>query len=91
MPTPYSPAAGKREAQLAALAREEVVRDLDQHSGAVAGFRIASASAAVGQVDQDLNALDDNVVRLLALDVGDEADAARIMLVAGIVKTLRGR
>ena len=79
------------EAELGALAREELVRDLDQHAGAVAGFRIAAAGAAMRQVDQDLNALDDDVVRFLALDVGDEADSAGIVFVARVVKTLRRR
>ena len=69
----------QREAQLGALAREELVRNLNQHAGAVAGFRIAAACAAVRQVDQNLDALDDDVVRLLALDVGDEADAAGVV------------
>ena len=79
--------AGRRqgEAELGALAREELVRDLDQDAGAVAGFRIAAAGAAVGQVDQDLDALDDDVVRLLTLDVGDEADSAGIVLMPGVV------
>ena len=91
MPTPYSPGGRQREAELGALAREELVRDLDQHAGAVAGFRIAAAGAAVRQVDQNLNALDDDVVRFLTLDVGNEADSAGIVLMARIVKTLRGR
>ena len=80
----------QREAQLGALAREELVRDLDQHAGAVAGFRIAAARSAMRQVDQDLDALDDNVVRFLTVKVDDEAHAAGIVLVAGIVQSLRG-
>ena len=91
MPTPYSPGRRQREAELGALAREELVRNLNQDAGAVAGFRIAAAGAAMRQVDQDLNALDDDVVRFLTLDVGNEADAAGIVLVARIVETLRGR
>ena len=78
------------EAELGALAREELVRDLDQHAGAVAGFRIAAAGAAVGQVDEDLNALDDDVVRFLAFDVGNEADTAGVVFLARIVQPLRG-
>ena len=35
--------------------------------------------------EQDIDALFDDVVRGLALDVGDEADAARIALELGIV------
>ena len=42
---------GQLHAQLAALAREEDMRNLDQDSGAVAGLRIASGGAAMGQVD----------------------------------------
>ena len=57
MPTPYSPGAGSVKPELGALAREELVRNLNQDAGAVAGFRIAAASAAVRQVDQDLDAL----------------------------------
>ena len=56
---------GQRETQLRAFARKELVRDLDQNAGAVARLRIAAASAAMRQVDQDLDALADDVVRLL--------------------------
>ena len=85
------PGRRQREAQFGALAGEELVRNLDQHAGAVAGFRIAAARSAMRQIDQNLYALDDNIVRFLTFDVGDEADAAGIVLVAGIVKSLRGR
>ncbi len=88
MPTPYSPGGRQREAELGALAREELVRDLDQHAGAVAGFRIAAAGAAVRQVDQNLDALDDDVVRFLALDIGDEADAAGVVFLGRVVQAL---
>ena len=43
------------------------MRNLDQDAGAIAGFRIAAASAAVRQVDQDLQTLLDDVVRLVAV------------------------
>jgi hypothetical protein len=39
------------------------------------------------QVDQDLQPALDDVVRLSALDVDDEAHAARVMLVARIVQS----
>jgi hypothetical protein len=45
----------------------------------------------MGKVDQDLQALDDDVVRLLALDVDHEADAACVVLVPGVIQTLRCR
>jgi hypothetical protein len=43
------------------------------------------------EVDENLNPLQDDVVRFLALDVGDEAHAAGVVLVAGIVQALRLR
>jgi hypothetical protein len=44
----------------------------------------------MGQVDENLNALQDDVVRRLALDVDHEPDAAGIALVGGIVQALFG-
>ena len=82
--------AGSVKPQLAAASlREKLVRNLHQDAGAVAGQRIASAGAAMGQVVEHLEALLHDVVRALALDVDDEADAARVVLVRGIVETLR--
>ena len=40
------------------------------------------------EIDEELQPLRDDRVGLGALDVGDKADAARVMLVARIVKTL---
>jgi hypothetical protein len=42
----------------------------------------------MGQVDENLNALDDDVVRLLTLNVGDETDAAGVVLEARVVQAL---
>ena len=82
------PRGRERETAFGALAGEELVRDLNQHAGAVAGFRIAAASAAVGQVDQNLYALDNDVVRFLALDIGDEADTAGVAFLGRVIETL---
>ena len=71
----------QRESQRRAFARKKFVRDLDQDAGAVARFRIATASAAMRQVDQDLNALTDDVVRLFAVQIDHEADAASVVLI----------
>ena len=60
------------------------MRNLNQHPGAIPRFRIASASAAVGQVDEDLNALEDNVMALLASNVGHEPHATSVMLIARV-------
>ncbi len=81
----------QRETQLGTFAREKLVRDLDQNSGAIAGFRIASACAAMRKIDEDLQPFDDNVVRLHALNIDDETDAADIVFVSGIVETLLNR
>ena len=40
------------------------------------------------QVDEDLQRLPDDRVGSAALDVGDESDAARIVLVIGIVESV---
>src|SRR5690348_4554682 len=79
---------GKRKAELLAFASEELVRDLNQDSGAVAGFGIASASSAVRKIQQDLNSLTDDVVTFTAANAGYKPDSARIMLVRGVIETL---
>ena len=78
------------EAEGGAFAGEELVRNLNENAGAVAGFGIAAAGAAVGQVDEDLDAFGDDVVGFVAFDAGDEADAAGVVLVAGVVQPLWG-
>ena len=60
-----APAVRQGKAELLTFAREELVRNLDEDARAVARFRIASAGAAMGQVEQDLNALFDDVVTFL--------------------------
>ncbi len=62
---------------------------MKQHAGAIACLRIAAAGAAVRKVDQDLDALLDDVMRLEALKVSHKADAAGVVFEARIVKTLR--
>ncbi len=91
MPTPYSPGWRQSETQRTRIPARRTVRNLDQDAGAIAGFRIAAACAAMRQVNQDLHSLDDDVVGLHALDVDYKADTAGIMLVAGVIKTLGRR
>ena len=64
------------------------VRHLQEDAGAVAGVLLAAAGAAVLEVQQDLDRLLDDLVRLAALEVDDEADAAGVVLVARIVEAL---
>jgi hypothetical protein len=42
----------------------------------------------VGQVDQDLYAFEDDVVRFLALDIDNESYAAGIVFIPGVVQAL---
>ena len=79
MPTPYSPSGGSVTPCLAISSAEQLVRDLDQDPGAVAGQRIGAGRPAMGQVPQDLEPLLDDRMALLALDVRDEADAAGVV------------
>src|SRR5262249_49195721 len=75
----------KREAQGGTLAREELMRNLNQDAGAIAGFRITAARTPVRQADEDLDPLPDNVVRLVAFDTRDEAYTTGIVLKTGII------
>ena len=82
--------AGRRQVDaglLRPVAQQRVGR-LDHAAGAVADQRIGADGAAMVEVDQDLQALADDVMRLAALDVGHEADAARVVLVARVVQSL---
>ena len=76
------------EAELGAFGRKEPVRDLRQHAAAVAELGVRAHRAAMVEVDQNLQALFEDVMRLAVLHVGDEADAAGIMLVGRIVERL---
>ena len=89
MPTPYWPIAGSVIAELAARAAEEGVGQLHEDARAVALQRIGAGGAAMRQVLQDLQALRDDLVRLAALDVRDEAEATGVVLVRGVVQALR--
>ena len=80
----------QRDAELLRLAREELVRDLHQDAGAVAGARIGADRAAMLEIAAgSCSASCDDLVRLAALDVGDEADAAGILGERGIVEAVR--
>ena len=68
--------------------REEAMRDLHEHAAAVARLRVGAHRAAMVEVEQDLQAHLDDGVRLAVLHVGDEADAAGIVLVGGVVEPL---
>src|SRR5690606_6624553 len=81
--------AGRRQVEREVGRRpEEPVGDLNQDAGAVARVGLATAGAAMLEIPEDLDALADDVVRPASLEMDDEADAAGVLLVLGIVKAL---
>ncbi len=64
------------------------MRYLEQQPGPVTCLGITATSPAMGEVNENLQALLNNVVSLVTLDTGNEADATSIMLVLRVVKTL---
>jgi hypothetical protein len=77
--------------ELAALLGEELVRDLDQHAGTVARHRVGADGAAMLEVLEDGDCILDQEVRISAFEVGDEADAASVVLALGIEQPARTR
>jgi hypothetical protein len=88
MPTPYSPGGGSSTPCLGHLLAVQRVGQLQQDAGAVAHQLVRAHRAPVIQVLQDLQRLGDDVVALLALDMGHEADAARVVLVRARIQAL---
>ena len=67
---------------------EELVRQLQQHPGAVAGARVGAGRAAVLEVLDRLQTLLDDLVDGNVVQACDERHAARIVLVAGVVEAV---
>ncbi len=81
----------QRDAERRALLLEEAVRDLGEDAATVAELGVGADGAAMVEVAQDLQALLDQPVALAVLHVGDEADAAGVFLVGGVVEALARR
>ncbi len=77
--------------QFSALAGEKDVRNLNQDACAIAGLRVATRRAAMSEVDENLNALADNLVAFHARNAGDQSHAAGIVLIPWMIETLRWR
>ena len=88
MPTPYSPGGGSSTPCAGHLLAVQRVGQLDQDAGAVAHQLVGAHRAAMVEVLEDLQALRDDGVALLALDVGHEADAAGVVLVGGRIQAV---
>ena len=81
----------QREALRPAHLAQEPVGELDQDAGAVTLQRVGAGRAAMRQVPEDREPLRDDRVPLLALDVGNEAQATGVVLLRGIVESLAQR
>ena len=83
--------AGRRQVDAGGghLGAEVFVGDLDQDARAVAHQLVGADGAAMVEVLEDLQALRDDRMRALALDVRHEADAAGIVLVRCVVQPAR--
>ena len=79
---------GQRKPQFPAFASEKFVRDLDQDARSIARFRIAAAGSAMGQIDENFDALADDFVRLLPVEIDHETHPAGVMFMARVVESL---
>jgi len=64
------------------------MRELQRHTGAVAGARIAAGGSAMRQVLEEVERLLEDRVRAATVDLSDEAEATRVVLVRRIVQPL---
>ena len=74
-----------------ARAAQKGIGQLDEDSRTVALQRVGPRGPAVREVLEDLQPLGDDVVAFRALDMHDEPQPARIVLVGRIVETLAQR
>ena len=81
-------ARGQRDSELGALVVEELVGGLDEKAGAVAGVDLGAAGAAMVEVGERLDRLLHDHVGTVPLEVHEEANAAGVVLKAGVVKAL---
>jgi hypothetical protein len=82
------PGRGQAHAALGHLLAQEPVRQLQREPCAVGKLRIPADRATVIEVLQDRQSLLDDRMRLPALDVGNEADAAAVVFVSRVVQPL---
>src|SRR5262249_2109946 len=79
---------GQRDTQGFTTGLEEGVGDLDQDPRAVAGVILAAAGPSMVEVDQSGETIADDLMRAPPLEINDEADAAAIVLVGGVIEAL---
>src|SRR5262245_2696182 len=88
MPDPVLAGPGKSKTLPAAFLSQEFVRDLDEDACAVAGLGIGTDSATVLEITEYAEGVRHDLVSLAALQISDEADAAGVVLEAGVEETL---
>ena len=76
------------KSKFVAFALKEKMRDLQKNARAVSGIWFTAAGPAVFKVQKDFAGLFYDFARAPSLDVDDKAQAARIVFVLWIVKTL---
>jgi hypothetical protein len=86
MPTAYSPGAGRADARFLRDEFQEIVRRLDKDARAVAGVGFATACSPVIEIQEDLQCLLNNCMRLAAFNVDNETDATCFMFELRIVQ-----
>jgi hypothetical protein len=77
------------EAELCRFLAEEGIGKLNQNARAVARLRVRADRAAMLEVFENPQAVLDDLVGFSVVDVRNEADAAGIVLVTGVIETLR--
>ena len=80
---------GQKLTLLLGFLAEEAVRDLEQHAGAIAGVALQAGAAAMLKVHEHGKRIVEHGMAALALQVGQRADAARVVFVAGSVQAGR--
>lgn len=64
------------------------MRELNEDAGTVSGVRIAAGGPAMQEAFQHGHAFEDDVMRSSAFNIADHADAASVVLVLRMVKSL---
>ena len=82
---------GQQLAFLLGFLTEEAVRNLEQHAGAVAGVALQTGAAAMFEVHEHGKRVVEHGMAALPLQVGQRADAARVVFVTGSVQAGRAR
>ena len=79
------------DAESGAFLAQELIGNLDENAGAIAGDRIGADRAAMLEILQDGQCIADQLIGLPRFQVGDEADPAGVVFAAWIEESARTR